>query len=62
MRRRSRPDLGGAEELERAGDTCRLPEVASMFRRMAAELRASRQGRRARRIDPHDTPDPFLRP
>jgi hypothetical protein len=47
-----------ADDLERTAEACRLPEVAATLRRMAAELR--RQPRR--RIDPRDTPDPFLGP
>jgi hypothetical protein len=60
MRQRSRSDLGGAEELERTAEACRLPEVAATFRRMAAELRVAPP--RPRRIHPRDTPDPFLDP
>jgi hypothetical protein len=50
--------LEEAAELERAAESCRLPEVAATLRRMAASLRPRRRARR--RIDPRDTPDPFL--
>jgi hypothetical protein len=55
---RVRSSLGQAEELERAAEASRLPEVAATLRRMAAELRGAPP--RRRRIPARDTPDPFF--
>jgi hypothetical protein len=59
--RREPPSLDEAAELERDAQSCRLPEVAQTLRRMAASLRPPPRRRARRRIDPRDTPDPFLR-